>query len=153
VRATVEDLHQQFALLIAIRDKLSETHTAANRILALREELARWRSNTEVHDRVATIDRQLAEIDQELIERSPGLSYANPIRLNAKLAALSAMVGSADAAPTRQAHGVFEELSAHLARQQSRLREVDAAIAEVNATLRALNVAIVGAASIVGAEQ
>src|SRR5205085_12006897 len=115
-----------FALLLAIRDRLSETHASANRIVALRADIARWRSRAalaEVSDgqtpgqRLADIDSDLSAIDQELIERSPGLSYAQPVRLNAKLAALSAIVGSADAAPTQQSHEVFAELSSHLARQ------------------------------------
>jgi hypothetical protein len=38
------------------------------------------------------VDRELESIDHELIERRAGLSYANPIRLNAKFAALRAMV-------------------------------------------------------------
>ena len=144
VSASEEDLAEQFALLLAIRDRLSETHTTANRIAALRADLARWGTRPDLADRVARIDRELASIDQELIERSPGLSYANPIRLNAKLAALSAMVGSADAAPTRQSQAVFAELSATLTEQQSRLRAQEAELNELDAQLRSTHTPIIG---------
>jgi septal ring factor EnvC (AmiA/AmiB activator) len=72
------------------------------------------------------------------------LSYANPIRLNAKLAALSAMVGSADAAPTRQSHAVFDEFSAKLAEQQAHLRTVEAELNDLDARVRATNSPIIG---------
>ncbi len=92
---------------------------------------------SELADRIEELDRRLAGIDLELIERSGGLSYANPTRLNAKLAALAAMVGSADAAPTRQSREVFAELAARLDRQLTALHhllEVD--LPAINAALR-----------------
>src|SRR5207248_4631587 len=135
------DLLEQFQLLVAIRDRLSETHTTANRIAALRAGIAIWRGRSDVEPlggRLDAIDSELGSIDQELIERSSGLSYAHPIRLNAKLAALSAVVGSADAAPTRQAHEVFAELSERLARQVHRLqRVIDVDLAALTRELRA----------------
>jgi len=144
VSASAEDLAEQFGLLLAIRDRLSETHATANRIAALRADLARWSSRPDLAERIERIDRELASIDQELIERSPGLSYANPIRLNAKLAALSATVGAADAAPTRQSHAVFAEFSAHLAEQQARLRGLEAELEELDARVRAASTPIIG---------
>jgi hypothetical protein len=140
VAAKREDFRAQFELLLALRDRLSETHATANRIAALRAGLQPRRNESEVAERADAIDHQLAEIDQELIERSPGLSYAHPIRLNAKLAALGAMVASADAAPTQQSHEVFADLSDHLAAQLERLHAVETQIAELNAELRALHV-------------
>jgi photosystem II stability/assembly factor-like uncharacterized protein len=140
VGASAADLQAQFDLLIAIRDRLSDTHTTANRIAGLRLALAPWRARAEVADRLGAIDSELASIDAQLIDRSGGLSYASPIRLNAKLAALSAIVASADAAPTEQSHAVFADLSTNLARQRERLAAIDAALAEVNATLQAQNV-------------
>jgi photosystem II stability/assembly factor-like uncharacterized protein len=144
VHASAEDLQAQFALLIDIRDRLSETHTMANRIAQLRADLARWHALPQVEQRLAALDRQLSEIDDALIDRSGGLSYASPIRINAKLAALSAMVGSADAAPTQQAHAVFADLSAQVAAHQQRLASLDAAVAEVNAALRESGVGLIG---------
>jgi hypothetical protein len=50
-----------------------------------------------------------------------------PIRINNKLAALTGVVGSADAAPTDQSLAVFDDLDAQLQRQLDRLREILAA--------------------------
>jgi hypothetical protein len=143
-----QELQEQFKLLLDIRDRLSETHTAANRIAAVRRQLADWRQRPEAAElasRLEALDAVLAEIDQQLIERTPGLSYAYPIRLNAKLAALASMVGSADAAPTRQSREVFAALRAHLDAQLERLQHLlDEDLASINAALHEQNVAIIG---------
>ena len=47
-----------------------------------------------------------------------------PSRLSAKLTELAGVVSSADAAPTRQAQQVFEELSARVDAQMQQLREL-----------------------------
>jgi hypothetical protein len=142
------DLEEQFRLAMAIRDRLSETHATANRIAELRRQIAVWRTRPQVEPltgRLDDADQQLASIDHELIERAPGLSYAHPIRLNAKLAALGVMVGAADAAPTRQAREVFAELSEHLARQLERLRNLQAVdLAALEASLRSSGIPIFG---------
>jgi hypothetical protein len=149
-RVSVEqaDLVEQFRLAMAIRDRLSETHATANRIAELRRQIAAWRARPQVEPLIGRLDdadQQLASIDHELIERAPGLSYAHPIRLNAKLAALGVMVGAADAAPTRQAREVFAELSEHLARQLERLRNLQAVdLAALEASLRSSGIPIFG---------
>ena len=95
---------------------------------------------------VISCDAWIGAIDQTLIERTPGLSYAYPVRLNAKLAALAAVVGSADAAPTRQSQEVFAELSSQLDRQQARLRELlETDLASIEAALRAAGVPLIAA--------
>jgi photosystem II stability/assembly factor-like uncharacterized protein len=150
-RVSVEqaDLVEQFRMAMAIRDRLSETHATANRIAELRRQIAAWRARPQVEPLIGRLDdadQQLASIDHELIERAPGLSYAHPIRLNAKLAALGVMVGSADAAPTHQAGEVFAELSEHLARQLERLRNLQAVdLAALEASLRSSGIPIFGA--------
>jgi photosystem II stability/assembly factor-like uncharacterized protein len=149
-RVSVEqaDLEEQFRLAMAIRDRLSETHATANRIAELRRQIAVWRTRPQVEPLIGRLDdadQQLGSIDHELIERAPGLSYAHPIRLNAKLAALGVMVGSADAAPTRQAREVFAELSEHLARQLERLRNLQAVdLAALEASLRSAGIPLFG---------
>ncbi|MCA1647893.1 MAG: glycosyl hydrolase, partial [Chloroflexi bacterium] len=140
-------LTEQFNFLLDVRDRLSDTHVAANRISALRRQIGLWRERADAAPLLADLeqlDAALFAVDQELIERSPGLSYAHPIRLNAKLAALAAMVGSADAAPTRQSREAFAELSAHLERQLTVLRAlVEDDLASINATLRAFEVPMI----------
>ncbi|MDQ3809279.1 MAG: glycosyl hydrolase [Chloroflexota bacterium] len=131
VAATNEDLAAQFELLLRIRDKLSDAHGAINQITTVREQIAVWRTRlaaraefTEPLADLEQLDTRLAAIEGELIQRAPGLTYSNPVRLNAKLAALSAMVGSADVRPTRQAYEVFAELAAQVNQQRTQLEEV-----------------------------
>ena len=117
INATDEQLQEQFRLLLAIRDRLSQTHATANRIAALRDQLATWSVRadaSELQDDVDALDAALADIEAQLIQRASGLTYAHPIQLNAKLAALAAVVGSADGAPTQSAREVFANLSAQL---------------------------------------
>ena len=60
-----------------------------------------------------------------------------PTRLNAKLAALSSVVASADAAPTQQSYEVFHDLATCIDRQLERWREVLATdIASFNSLVR-----------------
>ena len=57
--------------------------------------------------------------------------------MNAKLAALSGFVDSADAAPTKQAYDAFDDLSARIDAQLTRLRDVLATdLASVNRLIR-----------------
>ncbi len=61
----------------------------------------------------------------------------HPIKLNAKVAALAAVVSSGEAAPTRQSREVFDDLSARAAAQLQRLREViDTDVAAFNTLIR-----------------
>jgi hypothetical protein len=140
-------LIEQFGFLLDLRNRLSDTHAAANRITALRLQIGAWHERADaapLFGDLANLDAALAALDQELIERSPGLSYAHPVRLNAKLAALAAMVGSADAAPTRQSREVFAELSTHLDRQLTALQAlIEGDLASVNDALRALEVPMI----------
>jgi hypothetical protein len=74
-----------------------------------------------------TMSDRLTAIEQELIERriqAPLDMIHFPTRLNAKLAAVSSVVASADAAPTQPSYEVFQELGARIDRQLERWREV-----------------------------
>ena len=157
-----EDLLEQFRLLLAIRDRLSDTHDTANRIAALRTQVATlrtqlaapasrsagWRARpgaAALLERLDEIDAALGSIDEQLIQRASGLSYAHPIRLNAKLAALAAVVGSADSAPTQQSRDVFAELSTRLEGLLDRFhRVVEVELADLDHMLHALDVPILG---------
>ncbi|RMF92182.1 MAG: glycosyl hydrolase, partial [Nitrospinota bacterium] len=73
------------------------------------------------------LQESLTSIEEELIQPrvSAPLDMINfPTRLNAKLAALSSVVSSADAVPTRQSHEVFQDLSSRIDHQLARLQEV-----------------------------
>jgi fumarate hydratase class II len=64
-----------------------------------------------------------------------------PIRLNNKIAALSGVVASADAAPTAQAVQVFQELNGQLQVQLDRLQVIiDREVPAFNDAMKAQNV-------------
>jgi len=151
VPATADDLARQFELLLQIRDTLSATHAAVNEIGNLRGQLGTWRGRAtgraDLRAEVAAadeLDGALTAIEQELMERSRDLPYHAPIRLNAKLAALTVVVGGADAAPTRQSFEVYRELAGQVEAQLSRLREVEATqLGAFNRRLRELDLPLI----------
>jgi photosystem II stability/assembly factor-like uncharacterized protein len=147
VAATQEDFDAQFELLIQIRDKLSETHAAINQIAALKEQIDAWVKRGDGKDGNRTVTASgravlaaLTEVEQELIERrATGQldSIHYPTRLNAKLAAITAVVASADGPPPKQAYEVFNEISARINAQLERLnRIVEGDVAGFNAAVR-----------------
>jgi photosystem II stability/assembly factor-like uncharacterized protein len=144
--ATDAQLQEQFQLLLAIRDRLSQTHELTNQIGELREQLAAFGARldaSDLHDDVEALDAALVSIDARLIQRAPGVTYAHPIQLNAKLAALAAVVGSADSAPTQSSREVFSELSTQfedLLAQYNRV--VASSLGELNQSARALELPI-----------
>lgn len=118
--ATAEDFAAQFALLLQIRDKLTETHEAINMIRVLRQQADTWVERTKgtpQAEKVAAAAEPLREaltaVEDELIQQR-SKSHEDPlnfpIKLNNKLAALSGVVGSADAAPTQGARQVFSDV-------------------------------------------
>ena len=146
-----EDLRAQFDLLIAIRDRLSEIHDGINAIRSIRKQTEEWESRTkdhEIHDKVAAAAKDLRDkllaVEGELTQvkakvRSDTMDH--PIKLNAKVAAIAAVVSSGEAAPTRQARQVFDDLSARVAAQLQRLREVmDTDVAAFNTLIREASV-------------
>ncbi|MGZ3672813.1 MAG: glycosyl hydrolase, partial [Ktedonobacterales bacterium] len=131
----------------AIRDRLSEVHEAINAIRSIRKQTEEWESRTkghEIQDKVAAAAKALRDkllsIEGELTQvkakvRSDTMDH--PIKLNAKVAALASVVSSGEAAPTRQSRQVFDDLSARVAAQIQRLRElVDTDVAAFNTLIR-----------------
>jgi photosystem II stability/assembly factor-like uncharacterized protein len=131
--ATQADLDRQLALLLKIRDKLTETHDAISRIREVREQVKavaeRARTAGEgkaVQDAAAALTRKLTAVEEALYQtqnqsNQDPLNF--PIRLNNKLASLAGAVASADAAPTRQSEEVYADLSGRIDAELARLRE------------------------------
>ncbi len=134
LRATQADLQAQFDLLINIRDKISETHDAINRMDRVSQQAQEWIDKTEGQPTGAAIAEAakglldaVGTIEQELIEKriqAPHDRLHYPTRLNVKLAALTSVVASADTAPTQQAHDVFDEISARIDQQLERWKQL-----------------------------
>lgn len=129
--ASDEDMQEQFDLLIAIRDKLSETQTTVERILKTKGELKYWQERLkagEIHDAAAQLDEKLTEAHEKFapIKLKNRFDLFNQgVRLAAKLAALPADVATGNAAPTQGQRDVFASLC----------ERIDAATAELDALL------------------
>jgi hypothetical protein len=155
VSASDADLQAQFDLLLRIRDKLSETHTAVNQIRALRRRAedvqARAKDKPElegVSSAAKAVIDALAPIEAELIQvkaksRADTLNF--PVRLNGKLAALAGVVNSADGPPIQSAVAVFGELCQRVEAQRAALqRVVETQVEALNQAIRAASLAPVG---------
>jgi hypothetical protein len=129
-----EDLRQQFELLLAIRDKLSETHDAISTIRSLRKQIEAWevrtgkdRSLRPVTRSASAVRKALVAVEEELVQtkaRSRQDTLNFPIKLNAKLGGLGAAVASADARPTASERAVFQDLVRRIDAQLVKLRAV-----------------------------
>ncbi|HEY1349139.1 MAG TPA: hypothetical protein VGF67_05900 [Ktedonobacteraceae bacterium] len=143
IPAIQQDLEDQLSLLLRIRDRLSETHEAITRLRDIRQQIEQWEQRIQghgEHEKIASAGQglkdKLAAIEEELIQvkastRQDTLNY--PAKLNAKLAALTAVVSSADAAPTAQAYELFEHLSTRVEFELQRLQKcIDTDLATFN---------------------
>lgn len=151
VSATQADFEAQFNLLLQIRDKLSETHEAINRLRSVRQQVEQWVRHAEgassnqaaaeaVRDTAKGLTDKLTAIEAELIQSRARVQQDQlnfPTRLNAKLSGLTSVVASADGAPTRQAYDVFHDLSIRIDQQLIQLQEVlEKDLAALNTLIR-----------------
>ena len=158
VTATQEELDAQFDLLLKIRDQLSRAHEGINQLRDVRTQVEGWEKRVEgrdnaqqVRDAAAALKKTLGEIEEELIQvRSKALEdpLNFPIKLNNKLASLSGAVASADAAPTHQAHAVYDDLSTKIGQHLITLATViETDISEFNQLVRAIDIPAISAKS------
>ena len=131
-----EEIEAQFALLMQVRDKLSEAHDAVLQIRGVRKQVEEWLERTQSGEAVQgpaeELKGKLAAIEKELIftGKLPSTPFANwlfpaPAPLNAKLLALAnSLAGSAAAAPTKQTSELYGELSSQVNQQLVRLKDV-----------------------------
>lgn len=141
-----EDVEAQVALLLQIRDRLSEANNAVRTIRNVKAQVdqrleAAPSNRRRAIDRVAQpIVRQLGAIEEEVYQvrnRSNQDPLNYPIKLNNKIAALAGVVASADYRPTDQSREVFRVLSERLQAQLDALQIViDRELPKLNAELR-----------------
>jgi hypothetical protein len=147
---TQEDFRAQFDLLMNIRDKVSAAHEAVNTIREVRKQaedlikrLQGQPSAKAVSDAFKVLNDQMTPVEEEIVQvkiksNQDALNY--PIKLNNKLAALTVIVASMDARPTKQSYEVFEDLSAKLDVQLAKYREIMAkGLPEFNNKVKALD--------------
>ena len=133
VEATQADMEAQFAFLMEIRDKLSETHIAVKQIRSIRRQVEEWTARTEgqtsgepVAKAAGEIKEKLAAIEGELVQyhaRSQIDRLKYPSRLNGKLTGLLSWVTSSDEKPTKQSVEVYNHLSKQVDAQVEALRK------------------------------
>ena len=134
VDATQEDFDAQFALMLQIRDKLSETHDNINKIRSTRSQVSEWARRAEgtaaqdaVSDAADGLKAKLDEIEGTLIQteyKGARDRLHMPIRLNAKLAGLMPVVSVGDYRPPQQAYAVLDHFSEILDTQFAALQSV-----------------------------
>jgi hypothetical protein len=131
--ATQDELAKQFALHAEINALLSEVHQAVLDIRATRVKImaakkaATGSQAAKVAAAADALDAKLTATEEILIQpRSHASEDALnfPVRLNNMLAALGALVGSGDAAPTVQEEAMFAELKGEAAPALARWREL-----------------------------
>ena len=134
ISAAPEDYEKQVALSLRIQEKMTELNNAINRLSGVRAQVQEWADRVTGNDTWAAIAQADGEIKEKLepieyalinvksVDGSEGVSMTS--RLNRKLAELSSVVSSADAAPTKQSHEVFEDLSRRIDTQLGNLQAV-----------------------------
>ncbi len=116
-----EALQEQLDLLLKIRDRLSDTNNAVSRVRKIRSQVEDWEKrvkDTDASEPVQNAGKEAREaltaIETELVDTTGKSPLMAPARLFEKLNALTEFVSSADGAPPKQGHEVFEELSTRL---------------------------------------
>jgi hypothetical protein len=122
VTTSAADLRKQFETMVELRDLLARAHGTILEIRAVRQQLGalkdRLRGSSQGQSVVAAadaLDGKMSPFEAGLIQvkaRSSQDMCNWPTMLNSKIAWLSNVVDSADAAPTRQAQELLAELKA-----------------------------------------
>ena len=131
-RATAADYREQFALLLRIRDRVSEANEAVRTVRSIRAQLADRRAHVPDSVRVryevlsSALDARIGGPEQAIYQTKnrasqDPLNY--PIRLNNKISALAGVVASTDARPTDQSYTVLNVLQVQLDQQLIVLRD------------------------------
>ncbi|MFQ5750721.1 MAG: WD40/YVTN/BNR-like repeat-containing protein [bacterium] len=132
--STQEDLQAQFDFLIAIRDKLSETHKSIKQIRDVRKQVKDITKKIQgqagadkIKETGKALVQKITKIEEALYQtknksRQDPLNF--PIRLNNKLAALASEASFGDFRPTDQAIAVKDELTAKIDAELTKLKTV-----------------------------
>ncbi|MFQ5640519.1 MAG: glycosyl hydrolase [bacterium] len=133
--STQEDLQAQFDFLIAIRDKLTETHKSVEQIRDIRKQVKEITGRMkglegadEIKEAGKALVKKITKIEETLYQtknqsRQDPLNF--PIRLNNKLAAVAGTASIGDYRPTDQMIAVKDDLT----------QKIDAELAEFQSIL------------------
>ncbi|GGK61873.1 WD40/YVTN/BNR-like repeat-containing protein [Rufibacter glacialis] len=128
------DLQAQQAFLLAVRDKLTETHDAISKIREARTQMnavtARFTGRADmkdVLDAAKAMNQKMTEVEETLYQtknRSGQDPLNYPIRLNNKLANLGSQASVGDFRPTDQMYAFQKEVTAQIDAQLQKLNQV-----------------------------
>ncbi|HVH09953.1 MAG TPA: glycosyl hydrolase [Gemmatimonadales bacterium] len=155
VAASRADLLAQYALALAIRERIDTLVTAVERLEQAELQLASWTEWTKQRPEASRIKAQADSVKSRLEGVRGRLSEPHAhadestlhwqIQIYNQLLSLNGMVQSADAAPTAQERAVFAELSQRLDRELAALRAIETSdLTAFNRMLHDLNVPAVG---------
>jgi hypothetical protein len=146
VQVSQSDLEAQNALLLQMRDKISDAHRAVNRLRDVREQVEGWRKRLVGQESVvAAADellKKLAAVEDALIlpgDQKNSYSLVTRPRLNDALASVISVIASADAKPTQGSAALAAEYMDKINEQVTVLEKIFAD------DLAALNQAILAA--------
>lgn len=128
---SAEDLASQLDALIAIRDKISETHEGINQLRSVRDQLNSWTDRSDLgHEQRASATRLIESLDaieDALIlpgEHKDTFGLHERSRLNEKLASVLSVGSSADAKPSESSLQVAGKYSAEIDQHLEKLAGV-----------------------------
>lgn len=137
IEASVADLQKQFDLLLAIRDKLTETHEAIIEIREIRTQLDYLQDRLKgkegmekIVEEAKAINKQMTEVEKALYQtknRSGQDPLNYPIQLNNKLAHLGSLSSVGDAPPTDQAMAFYKEITTRIDVELARWQAIQGA--------------------------
>jgi hypothetical protein len=150
VQTPLADLQAQLGLLRQIYDKLSACHRGVNVLRDVLSQAKGWAERMAKKERGAAIVeaanaivKKLEAIEDALIlpgEQNDTFGLNQRARLNAKLASLISIVGSADRAPTQQAHGLAAVYAGQIDDQLAQLQAVlDSDVEALNSLIQDAN--------------
>jgi photosystem II stability/assembly factor-like uncharacterized protein len=131
---TSADYAKQLEFGLRIRDKVTETHNAIIQIRDVRKQVddlskrvAGQPGFKSINDSASALKKNLTAVEESLYQTKNQSSQDPlnfPIRLNDKLASLTGVLSSADAAPTEQTYAVYDEIVVQIDAQLARLAQI-----------------------------
>ncbi len=133
VEYTQADLEAQFAFLLEVRDKLTETMEVVGRIRELRsrgtEAVQRAGGGGELEGALADLNDLLYPLEERLVQyraRAGQDLIAQPTGIDSKLARLMSFASMADGPPTQGQRDLFQRLSDGVAERAEALARIEA---------------------------
>ena len=131
-KATEAELKEQFDFMMAVRDKLTETHTTIKQIRKARTQINAvlkrvGSSQAELTSQGKAILDKMKSVEEALYQtknESPQDPLNFPIRLNNKLGHLGTLSGYGDNPPTAQAKAFMKEVSDQIDEQLGKAKAV-----------------------------